>query len=71
MLSTTPMRLVVTDESVTVAMTTPTTTKAIAAHSIRVSRLPVTRHCTAMHKASDKIFKVSNLVKAGQTERNR
>lgn len=47
MLRTTPRMLVVTLESVTVAITTPNTTSAIAEHSIRVSRLPVIMHCAA------------------------
>ena len=38
--------LVMTVLSVTVASTTPMTTRAIAEHSILVSRLFVTRHCT-------------------------
>ena len=41
-----PSMLVMTVLSVTVAMTTPSTTRAIAEHSIRVSRLFVTTHCT-------------------------
>ncbi len=45
-LSTTPIMFVETVESVTVASTTPTTTSAMAEISIRVSRLPVIRHCT-------------------------
>lgn len=44
-LSRQPSMLVITVLSVTVASTTPNTTRAIAAHSILVSRRFVTRHC--------------------------